>query len=179
MAKYCSANTFSLLVRGLKWTVVVAMSFSLPSVIPTAGAAVFTIAISSILSTLVTCCCRLFHLIVAKEAVVKHNSYNWSWFSVHVNGHCAFGIYRRYGDVSGECNFSRLITLHSSGWNGNTSWYKPVIQFGFGSSNIHILGRVYTITPHPHCTYNFYIIDYWGTYCTPQARETFADLHML
>ena len=41
--------------------------------------------------------------------------------------------------------------------NGNASafWYKPVIQFGFGvieyTTSGFALGRVYSITPHPHC----------------------------
>ena len=105
-------------------------SFSLVAVIPKAGTAVFTIAVSSIFSTLVACCCRLFRLLVAKEAVVKHNSYYWSRFSV--NGHYAFEIYRWYGNVSGECHFSGLITLHSFRWTNRKQKHLHIlVQTGY------------------------------------------------
>ena len=56
---------------------------------------------------------------------------------IELGSHCAFKIYRRYGDVSRDRHFGGLLTLDSSDepiGNGNASafWYKPVIQFGFG-----------------------------------------------
>ena len=66
---------------------------------------------------------------------------------------------------SRDRHFGGVITLDSRDepiGNGNASafWYKPVIQFGFGvieyTTSGFALGRVYSITPHPHCiTYTY------------------------
>ena len=50
-------------------------------------------------------------------------------------------IYRRYDDIFRDRHFGGLITLDSSDepigiGNASAFWYKPVIQFGFWSSNI-------------------------------------------